>query len=780
MFKSKVFMKFITSYIVVLLIPLSILSVIIYTTFANKLTNEVTGSTRRMLMQVSDVMDTRLNDFSNLTDRISSNAELAPIFSANTNDFEIYPMVYKDIKILRDYKFTNTMIENIFVFSRKADLIVGDMGKFDYSTYTSSGSIWNYTSSSNLLDIIKKVNHMTVLPSQPAIVNGTKVNIIFYMQPLPINNGNNYTGTLLITIRESAIQELIQKILGEYSGHIYVVDSNKNIVVSTSLGNENEDDSKKAFDFASNYINRNSGDDRQNFSEERNGSLLSYAKSNLTGWRYIAVMDSKQVLKQVDSVKSIFILILCFALFIGLSFAMYFSRGTYNNIKKITDNILKNRDSSGNESNFKNEWYLIDSAISDYIDSTKSMQQKLADQLPLIKNDFLMRLLKGEFTDNSAIQSLMEFTKVKLDYPYFAVIFINIDEYTAFCESNSEPAQGVTRITIANTAEELCSRIGNGYAVELARDRIALIAALYSNTDEVLNLLYQDIPKCICSFVKGNLSFTVTITLSDVHESLISLNKACQECETAFNYKILKGNDSIICFNEITNRIDNIYFYTFEQEKHIMQYLRQGQYEEIRLILEDIISRIKNSTIPLESVKCLYIEIINTAIKSLHELGIESMEYNVYLKSIIEKETIDELYHEVCSFYSALCGMVNNAKCMKNESKKNQAINYINEHYNDSNLSIDTIADIFSVSAPYMGKLIRDQLGCSFVDYLNGIRIEKAKQLLCLDNMNIAEIAENTGYNSVYNFTRVFKRYENVTPSQFRLSRTVSDKQISS
>ena len=118
--------------------------------------------------------------------------------------------------------------------------------------------------------------------------------------------------------------------------------------------------------------------------------------------------------------------------------------------------------------------------------------------------------------------------------------------------------------------------------------------------------------------------------------------------------------------------------------------------------------------------------------------------------------------------------LVNRAKCMKNDAKKQQAVQYINDHYNDSSLSIDSIADVFSVSSPYMGKLIRDQLGCSFVDYLDGIRIEKAKELLCRSNISIAGIAENTGFNSAYNFTRVFKRYEDITPGQFRLSRTAT------
>lgn len=220
--------------------------------------------------------------------------------------------------------------------------------------------------------------------------------------------------------------------------------------------------------------------------------------------------------------------------------------------------------------------------------------------------------------------------------------------------------------------------------------------------------------------------------------------------------------------------MDKGYFYTFEQEKRIIQYLRQGEFESIRSILEDIVTQIKNSPVSLEVIRCVYFWIINTAVKSQAELGITGIEYEVFLQSMMNKGSIDEVYNEVCKFYAKICEQVNMAKNSKNYELKQNVLKYVSDNYCDSSLSVEMTAHAFSLSTSYMGRFFKEQFGRNFVDYLNEIRLVKAKELLSNTDMTIGKIAEETGYNSIYNFTRVFKRYENITPSQFRVSTGIS------
>ena len=67
-----------------------------------------------------------------------------------------------------------------------------------------------------------------------------------------------------------------------------------------------------------------------------------------------------------------------------------------------------------------------------------------------------------------------------------------------------------------------------------------------------------------------------------------------------------------------------------------------------------------------------------------------------------------------------------------------------------------------------MRKIVKQETGKSLLDLINNARIEKAKVLLRETSMYIKEIAEDVGYNNVQSFTRFFKKYEGITPSEFR------------
>lgn len=63
-------------------------------------------------------------------------------------------------------------------------------------------------------------------------------------------------------------------------------------------------------------------------------------------------------------------------------------------------------------------------------------------------------------------------------------------------------------------------------------------------------------------------------------------------------------------------------------------------------------------------------------------------------------------------------------------------------------------------------------MGICFAEYLENIRIEKSCELLRNSTDTIVDIAEKTGYNSVYSFRRAFKRLMHISPSDYRTRTT--------
>lgn len=96
-----------------------------------------------------------------------------------------------------------------------------------------------------------------------------------------------------------------------------------------------------------------------------------------------------------------------------------------------------------------------------------------------------------------------------------------------------------------------------------------------------------------------------------------------------------------------------------------------------------------------------------------------------------------------------------------------QAQAYITEHY-DQRLSLQEVADHCYVSQWYLSKLLHKHLGMPFYDLLNGVRVQKAKELLEDLSLRISEIAEQVGYADTVHFSRVFKKCEGVSAGDWR------------
>lgn len=94
-------------------------------------------------------------------------------------------------------------------------------------------------------------------------------------------------------------------------------------------------------------------------------------------------------------------------------------------------------------------------------------------------------------------------------------------------------------------------------------------------------------------------------------------------------------------------------------------------------------------------------------------------------------------------------------------------VRYMQEHLSEE-ISLTVLAEEFHLSAQYISQLFKNEIGVNFLTYLTSIRMEQARKLLLSTSLSIAEISGKTGYSDYRVFTKVFKKIEGVTPSQYR------------
>lgn len=94
---------------------------------------------------------------------------------------------------------------------------------------------------------------------------------------------------------------------------------------------------------------------------------------------------------------------------------------------------------------------------------------------------------------------------------------------------------------------------------------------------------------------------------------------------------------------------------------------------------------------------------------------------------------------------------------------------YIENYYYKSQLTLDVVANFINVNPTYLSRLLKNELGSSFIDYLTKVRIKKSIEFMEENSMKLYEIAEEVGYNTQHYFSTAFKKVMGVSPNHYRL-----------
>ncbi|MDF2877989.1 MAG: response regulator receiver protein [Clostridia bacterium] len=149
-------------------------------------------------------------------------------------------------------------------------------------------------------------------------------------------------------------------------------------------------------------------------------------------------------------------------------------------------------------------------------------------------------------------------------------------------------------------------------------------------------------------------------------------------------------------------------------------------------------------------------------------LGISIERYiEQYLKRevIIEAQLIDS-QADIKNAYQEVCAR------LIERSQKTPIVGtiqrYLEKHYSNPELSLTQIAGEIGISQTYLTRLLKQELGFSFIDYLTQVRLKKAVVLMQDPHIKVYEVAEMVGYTSQHYFSKVFKKAFNISPLDYK------------
>jgi AraC-like DNA-binding protein len=140
---------------------------------------------------------------------------------------------------------------------------------------------------------------------------------------------------------------------------------------------------------------------------------------------------------------------------------------------------------------------------------------------------------------------------------------------------------------------------------------------------------------------------------------------------------------------------------------------------------------------------------------------------NRYLKKIADSVNVEELTERLHTIIDLMAGKIFSFQGIRHASALRKAEGFIRENYTRK-LSLEEIAGVSGLSAPYFSTIFREEMGENLSAYLNRLRVEKAAGLLTESKFTLNEIAEACGFEDQSWFSKIFKNYMGVSPGRYR------------
>lgn len=744
------------SYIFIGVIPLLVLGAFFY--YGNRMTErkELEKSNSAMLSQVLQKLDY-------VTEKMNS---AAYHFSGSEIEDQLDDVRYERTEIDEGLVASQLMTYSEIVGDTENDVkpilyLRGDKsvytmdGKIPYSEFEKDMNQYGDLNEASFFGTINSVKDDRSLKIGEEKQAGEESSIVYFLYPIPYMN-NIPIATIGFGFRSDSLNELIKTYYTADSA-IYIF--NERYLTLFQCGQENCSGlSRESLDNLAIKYRRTGG----KLVEERvdGGSFIIMREiSANSGLSVVSITDSKKFYQSGSEFASWYIFLIAVLFIGGILLSLVLSQSNYKPIQKLVQKIVDQDTMADQEQEGINEFEIITNKWTDVQNKNEELSALLNRQRPMVVASCLRRILKGKFKTSEEMEATLKSANINLSYRYNFVILLPIPVEDSFEEDKN--------LRIMTVLAGFMQPFIHVYGLDMLKDNgIAVIVNCGERTAGEKNVdIRLSVADHLCRELETRYEISIPFYIGRIYEDVMDINRSFLESAAiASDYHML-GNQKVILFEEIGYEEQNIQYPILEQALFI-QCLKQANEEAALKALDNMIGEIE----PLKSfviTQCLCFDIINITIKTLDQLkGFELK--NVDLKKLITFKSLPEFREKMAGLTIEMCRQFAEFKDSRNNERKSEILDYVNCHYGDSSMGLESVADEFGVSSNYLSRFFKQETGCSFIQYVTMIRMDRARELLVNSNKQIKEIVAEIGYIDVANFVRKFKGYEGVTPGQYR------------
>jgi two-component system response regulator YesN len=400
------------------------------------------------------------------------------------------------------------------------------------------------------------------------------------------------------------------------------------------------------------------------------------------------------------------------------------------------------------------------------------IQEKLQKNDTLLKNEFFIKLVEGGFASGDSILQAAGENGFRLDGRSYACIVIDIDQLEMLNEDNRGWNKELLQFSVVNICAEIVQNTGQGYSfLNRVGEVICLIVSELQEEEEVTQQTIA-MSESIHETCRRLLRYSLTVGIGNCVFRPEEIPLSFENAVKAVSLKRHFGTDKIYDLNNPDLPKIRLNYSALQQQLNaLVNHIKNGEEQQSLSTLGDMMLAIQTDNPDMYPVhlRLLYMDIINSIFKALPDSIRMDFSEEIYrfFDNVDKIHSLEEVSTWLQNTIKNLLSVLKKQSESKKKKVVSVALQYIDEHYHEP-ISLTTIAGKLFHNASYFCKIFKDETGEPFQKYVMKIRIKKAKELLQNPLLKVYEVAKLVGYEDERYFTKIFKEFEGISPTQFR------------
>jgi two-component system response regulator YesN len=400
------------------------------------------------------------------------------------------------------------------------------------------------------------------------------------------------------------------------------------------------------------------------------------------------------------------------------------------------------------------------------------MQVKLTQSMPLLREKFLMSVIRDGVSQPERILGRLDFLGIELPVEAaYWVIIVRVDDTAVVVENRSERDKQLLTYAVLNICQELIESHMSGYAFENQSGEY--VGILHGNIqqeglEDELYLLAEEIRENLGRWLK----ISVTIGVGERVAELSGLPFSYMRAKEAADQKWYLGKNRIITMDNLESDQPSAYRFDSAQSEWFMSALKAADPEPLMKAVGELFERLmRNRRNGFRYGRNVSLELILLSNRLMLELNIHCRELEDKETELWERisgqETMGDLYRLLEAHLVEVCKQIQEKRSGKARNVIERIRSVMDTQYAE-NLTVSDIAESVYLSSTYVSLIFKQETGETVYEYLTKVRIERAKELLRDPKNKFYEVCEAVGYADPSHFSKIFKKHTGFTPSTFR------------